>query len=221
MNTAELVADHYQKTYELTQEMWKERNRAFLVLLAVVGTGTLLTFNVSQTEPLLADLIAKIFSVTDATRRKELGASFPYSLIQSILLMVVLYLMVILCHRTTSIIRHYRYLEKVEAELRGLLSLGKETVAFTREGTFFWTKRSWALNIAGFAYTGMLGVLLVAFLGMRIYGDLAAAKVLFGLADLALAIATLVFFVGYVMASLGLPRPAKAREAAQAEGKAA
>ena len=41
----ELLAEHYQKTYELTLSMWEQRNRTFLVLLGTVGVATILTFN--------------------------------------------------------------------------------------------------------------------------------------------------------------------------------
>jgi hypothetical protein len=221
MNTAELLADHYQKTYELTLETWKERNRSFLLLLAVIGTASLLTFNVEQAQPLLGDLIAKIFSITDATRRGELGDSFPYGLIQSILLMVVLYLMVTLCHRTTSINRHYRYLQSLEQELRNLLALGSDSVGFTREGAFYWGERHWALSVVGYAYKGMLGLLLLAFLGMRIYGDVSAGNFLFAVTDTLLAAATLVFFVGYAKPSLGLSTDKKEEAPATAERKVA
>ena len=42
--TAQLLAEHYQKTYELTYEFWKQRNRTFILLIGVIGVATLLTF---------------------------------------------------------------------------------------------------------------------------------------------------------------------------------
>jgi hypothetical protein len=61
----ELIAEHYQKTYELTLAMWEQRNRTFLILLATVGIATLLTFNVSQAQPLLVDLIANAVGIEE------------------------------------------------------------------------------------------------------------------------------------------------------------
>jgi hypothetical protein len=90
-STAELLAEHYQKTFELTLSVWEQRNRTFLMLLGVVGAASLLTFNVSQAQPILADLIAEAVGAEGATRRAELRTSFPYGILQSILLMVVLY----------------------------------------------------------------------------------------------------------------------------------
>lgn len=103
----EIVAEHYQKTYELTLQMWEQRNKTFMFLLAVVGVATLLTFNVAQAEPLLVDIIAKIVGISDTARLKELRQGFPYGLIQSVFLMIILYFMVVLYHRTAFILRSY------------------------------------------------------------------------------------------------------------------
>jgi hypothetical protein len=40
---ANVVAEHYQKTYELTLQMWEQRNTTLLYLIAVVGAAALLT----------------------------------------------------------------------------------------------------------------------------------------------------------------------------------
>ena len=78
----ELLAEHYQKTFEFTSKLWEQRNRTFLWLLFVVGSGTLLTFRVSQAEPLLVDFVADIFNIENEERINELRTSFPYGLIQ-------------------------------------------------------------------------------------------------------------------------------------------
>jgi hypothetical protein len=39
----ELLIKHYQKTYDLTYQLWSQRNRIFLLLLAVVGVGAIFT----------------------------------------------------------------------------------------------------------------------------------------------------------------------------------
>ncbi len=47
-DAADILTKHYQKTFELTYEIWKQRNKTFLVLVAVIGAGTLLTFRAAQ-----------------------------------------------------------------------------------------------------------------------------------------------------------------------------
>jgi hypothetical protein len=196
-----LTAEHYQKTYELTLQMWEQRNTTFLLLLAVVGAATVLTFNVPQAEPLLVDIIAKIVGISDASRLKELRLSFPYGVVQSILLMTILYLMVILYHRTVFIQRCYRYLSEIEPEIRRGLGLPENAVAFTRESTFYQQYKAPFSRYVAAIYIAMLGALLVAFLGSRVYADFTTGNVLVGIIDIALALPTLLFFLGYARSS--------------------
>src|SRR5919112_4694965 len=96
--TAQLLAEHYQKTYELTYEFWKQRNRTFILLIGVIGVATLLTFRPSDTQPLLLYWIVNVLGVTDVQSIEELRSSFPFGILQSILLIVVFYLMFNLIH---------------------------------------------------------------------------------------------------------------------------
>jgi hypothetical protein len=196
-----LIADHYQKTFELTLTIWEQRNRTFLILLAVVGAASLLTFNVAQAEPLLVDLIANVMGIEDSVRRNELRVSFPYGLIQSILLMVVLYLTLILYHRTAFITRSYQYLSRTEDEIRLALELNESAVLFSREGRFYSENRPRLSSAIGTTYILMLGMLLLAFLGARLFGDLESAQYLLGVVDLLLSIFILMFFREYALAS--------------------
>jgi hypothetical protein len=196
-----LLVEHYQKTHEITLSSWEQRNRTFLLLLAVVGGATLLTYKVPVAAPLLADLVAKLFGIEDAGQREELRNSFPYGLIQSILLMVVFYLTVSLYHRTTFILRSYRYLQRMEEEIRTALELPDTSIAFTREGDFYWTYRPVLSPAVGAVYIGMLGFLLIAFLGMRIYDDFSSGNTAFGIADILIAAPTLLFFAAYAIGS--------------------
>ena len=197
----DLLAAHYEKTYETTLKVWEQRNRTFLILLAVVGVATLLTFKVSQAQPLIVDLIAKIFAIKDTARIAALRISLPYGLIQSILLMVILYLMIILYHRTTFILRNYQYLDAVEKEIRKGLKFPDDRVAFSREGSFYKEHKPYLAKFVGLAYIVMLGVLLTVFLGMRVYADLTSGNVWFTIIDVLLSLSALIFFGAYAHAS--------------------
>ena len=200
--TEKLLADHYQKTFELTLKVWEQRNRTFLILLVTVGAASLLTFNVAQAQPLLADLISKLAGIEDAARRAELRNSFPYGLIQSILLMAVLYLTLILYHRTTFILQSYAYLPEVENELRAATGIGAEMVSFSREGSFYRTHRPAFGKLIGGTYVVMLGLLLSAFCIARIYGDIKSSQFLFAAVDSLISLAILPFYFGYARSSL-------------------
>lgn len=196
---ASLLAEHYQKSFENTLDVWEKRNRTLVVLLLVVGCATLLTFDVPEAQPLLVDLIAHLLSIEDAARRNQLRSSFPYGLVQTILLMVVLYLTLVLYHRTTFILRSYKYLEALEMDIRTELQFGANVAAFTREGLFYKSHRPLLSGAVALAYTGMLGILLLVFLGGRIYTDVSAHNVWFALVDLGLSVPTLLFYGAYVL----------------------
>jgi hypothetical protein len=53
----------------------------------------------------------------------------------------VFYLTVNLYHRALYVLRNYRYLGKLEEEIREQLKISAESVAFTRESTFYWGDR--------------------------------------------------------------------------------
>lgn len=86
--------------------MWKQRNRTLLLLLAVIVWATLLTFRAPQANSLLVDLIRKLLDESAPTRIYEFRKSFPFGLLQSILLIAVFYPMVNLYHRAFPVRRN-------------------------------------------------------------------------------------------------------------------
>lgn len=202
--TAEILAEHYQKTYEQTYDFWKERNRLFLLLLGVIGVGTILTFRVSQAESLMVDLVARLVGVEGEDRLKELRQGFPLGVLHSIILIVVFYLMVNLYHRALFVLRNYQYLGILEAEIRHELKLAKESSSFTRESTFYWGNRSRLSGSVKWVYIAILGLLLLAFLGSRTHDDFCSGNILLGLVDLAISGATLFFYFAYLRSSVSL-----------------
>jgi hypothetical protein len=200
-NGADILAEHYQKTFEMTLDFWEKRNRTFLILLSFVGIGTLLTFHVSQAEPMLVDYVLHVLDVKGDDRVAEIRKSFPYGLIQSIIMIVILYLMVQIYHRTTTITRSYEYLSAIEDDIRDKLSLNEESRSFTREGKFYWSSVSKSTRWIGVAYILMLGILLVAFIVMRIINDISSGSVIIVVIDIFLSLAILFFFFAYSYSS--------------------
>jgi hypothetical protein len=197
----DILAEHYQKTFELALLTWEKRNLTFHLLLAVVGGATLLTFNVPQAQPLLVDLVMRTLEIQDNSRVQELRSSFPYGLIQSILLMVIMYLTLLLYHRTATIQRFYKYMAFLEDEIRAELGLADTAISFTRESTFYQTHKPVLGKFVAATYNLMLGQLLVAFLGYRIYFDFVGSNSIVAVADILLSIPTIVFFYGYARSS--------------------
>ena len=52
---AKAITEHYQKTFELTHEMWKERNRLFVYLVLTTGGGLLFLLRVPEFDRLLVE----------------------------------------------------------------------------------------------------------------------------------------------------------------------
>jgi hypothetical protein len=204
MQNPQLLTEHYQKTYELTYELWKQRNITFLVLLGVIGIATLLTFGPAQTNPLLIAWIAKVLGITERAEIAELRSSFPFAILQSLLLIVVFYLMVNLYHRALYILRNYRYLGELEREIRDHLQLSKDSVSFTRESSFYWGDRALLLGAVKWMYILFVGALLLAFLGGRTYRDFGSGNSVLGLVDLSVSVPTIVFFVAYAYSTVSL-----------------
>lgn len=206
-DTVEVLAEHYQKTFEVTLNLWEQRNRAFLIILLVVGAATLLTINPTKlvAEPLLVEYIAELFGV-EPGEREALREGFPYGLIQSILLMGILFFMVLLFHRTTMIQRNYVYLADIEKEIRERLGLRDHERSFTREGEFYASHPAPFARQIGLAYIAMLGVLLIPFLAVRILTDISTGAYWIATVDAVLAAPTLAFFLAYCYLSSGLIR---------------
>lgn len=198
----EIVAEHYQKTYELTYELWGQRNRIFLLLLGVIGAATLLNLQVAQANSLFVSWIAKTLGVTDKNSIEELQKTFPFGLLQSILLIVVFYLMVNLYHRALYVLRNYRYLGALESEIRQQLGLPAEAVSFTRESTFYWSDRPPLLGAVKWVYILLLGTLLLTFFAGRLFDDLRTGNSVFALVDLFIGTTTIVYYCAYARSSV-------------------
>jgi hypothetical protein len=216
----QLLADHYQKTYELTWDLWRQRNSTFLLLLSVIAGATLLTFSSAATQPLLARWVAKSLEITDRQDILEFIRSFPFGLLQTLLVAVVFYLMVNLYHRALYVLRNYRYLACLEREIRQELAISPQSIAFTREGEFYWTDRIALQGAVKWCYVVMVGLLLFSFLIGRIYQDFMLRATVLAFAELLIAMATGVFFVAYAKSSVSMDGAAGVTHApAEAQSK--
>jgi hypothetical protein len=166
----------------------------------VVALASLLTY-APQTNPILLSWLGKVVGIKNQAKLTE---SIPFALMQAVFLAVVFYLMVNLFHRALYILRNYRYLGHLESEIRAALKLNDSDHSFTRESRFYWSDRSWVLGTVKFVYVVFLGVLLLAFLGGRLYADW--RNWLLVAVDLGLAIPTFGYFLAFSYYSVGLDR---------------
>jgi hypothetical protein len=178
-----ILHDHYQKTYELTFELWKQRNRIFLLLLGTVAVAALVTFRLPDANSLLVNWIAEATG-TPESEKSALRDSLSIGVVNLSILVAIFYLMVNLYHRAGYVLQNYRYLGLLEAQIRSQIGDIGNNVAFTREGTFYWQERERLRNTVKYAYILSLGVLLLAAISGRIYDDLSILGVFHSTSDI-------------------------------------
>jgi hypothetical protein len=202
---AKQLIDHYQKTYELTFELWEGRNKIFLMLLGAVGAAPLLMFPALGTRSLLFLYVGHKFGLSES-EVVALQTGIPFSILQAILLFAILYLTVNLYHRARYVLRNYAYLSALEHEIRAALNLSNGAIAFTRESTFYWGSRDILSGVVKYIYIVLLAGLLIVFLGSLIVVDWQSGTRWMAAIDIIFAVPTLTFLYGYATSSVSMDR---------------
>jgi hypothetical protein len=200
----QLITEHYQKTFELTYETWKERNKLFVYLVLVTGLGLLLVLQVPEANTLLVDGIVKLLGITDKARISQLHKDFPLEIILSIILIIVFYLMQRLYSTSLAVLRNYAYLAALEKEIRQKLALTENSVSFTREGTFYWGHRSFAQTVSKWNYVLVILIVLLPFILLKLLSDFASTSILITVVDAFVAIMTFVYYGAYAFSTATL-----------------
>jgi hypothetical protein len=217
------LTGHYRDTFEVTYRLWEQRNRVFLALLAVVGIGSVALYRLpappgaasaESTSVIVKAAVAIASSASPLPgNAAELAATIPYPLVHAAILVSVFYMMVNLFHRSATVLRNYGYLKQLEGEIRGRLALGEDSIAFTREGEFYWSNRPAMFGMVKYFYTSILGGLLGLFFYYRLSEDvglwlkeMSQGNGFLVAIDLLVFAPTALVFAGYVLNTLGLDR---------------
>jgi hypothetical protein len=201
------ITEHYQKTFELTYEMWKERNRLFVYLVIITGIGLLLLLRVPELGSLLVDAIIKLLGITDAARIAQLHKDFPLDVLLSIFLVIIFYLMQRLYSTNLSVMRNYLYLGAVEGEIRQHLGLPAGSVSFTREGNFYWGERTFTQKASKWFFILVILIILLPFAILKLINDASLGNFIITSLDVFVSIMTLLFFVEYARSARNLDIP--------------
>lgn len=199
---AELIAEHYQQTFQLTHEMWKQRNLTLLRLLATIGVASVLLLGPPETFALIVQYLASQLNLEGADEVSRIRQLFSFTIIQSLVLFVIFYLMVNLHHRALYVLRNYAYLGQLELEIRRLSGMAPDSIAFTREGSFYWGHRGSLQGIVKWVYVFLLGGLLLFFLVGSIVFGFQSGNMLTGFANLGIALPIMLFFFAYAKSSV-------------------
>ena len=202
--SAQAITEHYQKTFELTHEMWKERNKLFVYLVLTTGVGLLFLLRVPEFDRLLVETIANILGIKDPERIAELYTNFPFDVLLSAILVINFYLMQKLYSTNLSVSRYYLYLGAMEDEIRKTLELPRESIAFTREGKFYWGGRTVAQDISKWLYVIVITITLLPFSILKIFGDLELKSIFLVVVDITVSLMTLIYLFEYARSALQL-----------------
>jgi uncharacterized membrane protein len=214
---ADVLADHYQKTFEVTIETLKERNKLFVFLVLTAGIGLMLLLHVPTADALIVAAIAKFLGITDETAKATLQASFPFHILLSGFLVVMFYLIQRLYSTNLSVMRNFIYLGALEKEIRGHMRLPANSVSFTREGSFYWGKRRRMQKASKWLYIIVLFIILVPFIAFKIQADLNPENLVWPtwiilLVDVIVSLMTISYWWEYAYSSINLDKPKMSEE---------
>ena len=203
----DVLAGHYQKTFEVAYDYWKERNKLFVILVLTAGMGLLLLLHVPTADSLLVAAIAKFLDITDQAVKTDLLEKFPFNILLSGFLVVMFYLMQRLYSTNLSVMRNYLYLGALEAEVRKYLGLPTGSISFTREGSFYWGRRSRIQAMSKYYYVVVLFIILVPFIGFKLIADLESPNLLVIAVDVVVSLMAGLYWWAYARSSFQLDVP--------------
>jgi hypothetical protein len=219
MDKGRALIGHYDKTFDVTWQLWGQRNKTFLLLLLVVGLANLLT-----NDEFLRILINAALGYLTGNKSTEVDFkdTIPYQTIQIAMLILVFYYMVTIYHRSATVLRNYAYLDKMEQEIRYALQITDERdVAFAREGGFYWAKRPFLFAGVKYFYIVIVLGLVGLYYYARVTRDFAKWDQVMLVADVLVGIPTAIVFLAYASQTLQLDRRRKGQPALVKPGKAA
>jgi len=203
----DVLAGHYQKTFEVAYEYWKERNRQFVILVLTAVIGLLMIQRGALVNELLVKYIVKYFALTDQTLIGEISKAIPFNLLLSGVLVTMFYFMQRLYSTNLSVMRNYLYLGALEEEIRKHLGLPTGSVAFTREGSFYWGRRSRIQAMSKYYYVVVLFIILAPFIGFKLIADLESPNLLVIAVDVVVSIMAILYWWAYARSSFRLDVP--------------
>lgn len=203
----DVLAGHYQKTFEVTNENLKERNKIFVLLVLTAGIGLMLLLRVPTADKLLVDAIAKFLDITDEARKAELYSSFPFNVLLSGFLVVLFYLMQRLYSTNLSVMRNFIYIGALEKDIQPHLGLPVGSTSFTREGSFYWGKRRPMQAMSKYYYVVVLFIILIPFIVFKLIADFESPNLIVIFVDVAVSLMTILYWWEYARSSFRLDVP--------------
>jgi hypothetical protein len=154
----------------------------------------------------------------DSKALQHLQATFPISVFDGVVSILVFYLMVNMLNHTSNIYRYYAYIEHMETAIRRELGIDGDplNMVYSRESSFYRNFRApLQRSTRTFFILIMLGLLGFYFF-VRLASELSPEGSVFGLAvHASIAVLTLSMFSAYAMLLLGWKHPEQTAPALQ------
>ena len=158
MDVLEVLYDHYKETFNLSKEAQKRRNKSFVILCILEAISFLLLIR----KEMAFELILK-----GINKGIETPLQLSNTIIQTLLWLLIAYVMIRYIQDMLYIERQYIYLGKLEKEISNLTTVG----IFSREGESYQENYPMVFNFIDLFYK-MLMPILFAFINIvRIYEE--------------------------------------------------
>lgn len=158
MDTLDVLYDHYKETFSLSKESQGRRNKSFVILCVLEAISFLLLIR-----PEMAfELILK-----GINRDIETPLQLSNTIIQTLIWLLIVYVMIRYIQDMLYIERQYTYLNKLEKEISNLTISG----IFSREGENYQRNYPMVLNFIDLFYKMLMPILFALINIVRIHEE--------------------------------------------------
>lgn len=155
MDTIDVLYDHYKETFSLSKEAQVRRNKSFIVLCILEAISFLLLVKPEQTYELILNGINKELDV---------AVQLSYTIIQTLLWLIIAYVMIRYIQDMLYVERQYIYLETLEKQI----SLAVSINVFKREGENYQKDYPMVLNFIDLFYKMLMPLFFTVINAVRI-----------------------------------------------------
>lgn len=158
MDVLEVLYDHYKETFSLSKEAQKRRNKSFVILCILEAISFLLLIR----KKMAFELILK-----GINKGIEIPLQLSNTIIQTLLWLLIAYVMIRYIQDMLYIERQYIYLGKLEKEISNLTIVG----IFSREGESYQENYPMVFNFIDLFYKMLMPILFGFINIVRIYEE--------------------------------------------------
>lgn len=158
MDTLELLYDHYKETFKLSKDAQKRRNKNFVILCILEALSFLL---------LIRPEVAFGLMLAGINKDIETSLQLSNTIMQTLIWVLVAYVMIRYIQDMLYVERQYLYLEKIEKEIADLSTTG----IFSREGENYQRNYPMVLNFIDLFYKMFMPIVFAAINIVRIYEE--------------------------------------------------